>query len=131
MTRLVSLTIADHVQRTPEVEAWLADCERILEAEAQRLLQEFMPAGTAIVGERPPGKRYVIIRTASRPDGHLHGMQIYEVDVLSQEDRRLARMGEHVAVDTIRNKELSAKTGNVWQETTRSRLLSTGRLSRS
>ncbi len=80
---------------------------------------------------RPPGKRYVIIRLTERPDGHLQSMQITESERLAHEDRIAAKHGELIAVDTVRNKELSGKTRGMWQPTTRSRLLSTGRLSRS
>lgn len=44
---MIKLTLPDDIVRTPEVEAWLAEMERILSAEAERMLLDLFLFGRA------------------------------------------------------------------------------------
>ncbi len=115
---LLTLTLAADIERTPAVDAWVAEVAQLLNLEAQRQLSANAIDGAAVLHVRPAGKRFVII------DLTPHTVRFIETETLTQAQRRLARRGELTVVDTVRNKEISARTDKLWTETARSRLLS-------
>ncbi len=58
---LLTLTLAADIERTPAVDAWVAEVEQLLNLEAQRQLSANAVDGAAVLHVRTPGKRFVII----------------------------------------------------------------------